>query len=327
MVHRTPFLKKRNQEDYDPAADGLWTVSLSKNAISAIWLTIKADLVQADICVDDLVSGITNINVDFGGFTVIHYINTISCLVMNSLLKQSRAMLIGNGKAIDDIIGVSFPILFGSPYMSEEMCLPASASNQKTLSMNIDIANAYADDILLSVSEVIMPNANPIGFIKQEEVSQEGKGTGDKDISLQTNWDLLKLLFKCPTVPVDAAWTSTINRAGLELDDFMFGYNAVEWEILHGEMMDEMSGMTGIENHIHADPSSGNTGMPENLEEYMRLFAVMDFFHQQQLKWKAPLSKSNTAKLKVNYGVDEAIYYTYASYVPTLGLETKQFGG
>lgn len=223
-------------------------------------------------------------------------------------------MLIGNGQAIDDIRAVSFPILFGAPYLNKDMALPKDLSNRKSLTLGLDIATSSYDDLLISIDEVILPEAKPIGFIKQEEISQAAQGTGDKDIWLQRNWDILKILFKAPTAPDDDAWASTINRAGLEIDDFVFGYQSVDWETLHAELMDELGGMGGIENHFHADPSSGVTGYPEDLEHYLRNFAVMDFFHNKDLYWKAPVSDCSTAKLKVNYGVDEAIYYTTASY-------------
>ncbi len=316
MVYKTKFLKKRVVTDYDPTADEVKTWELSDEAMAAIWITIKGDLVAADKCQDDLMALVTSLDVWMGGFNVVHYINTLSCVVMNSVLKENRGMLMGNGVAIDDVMGVTFPILFGAPYLNDKMALPRSLSNRKTLTLGLDIADAEFDDLLIDICEVILPGASPVGFIKQEEVSQAAQGTGDKDIWLQRNWDLLKLIFKCPTVPVDAAWTQTINRAGLEIDDFVFGYQGVPWSHLHGEMMDELGGMAGIENHFHADPSSGVTGHPENLEEWIRLFGIMDFFHQQDLKWRAPLSVASTAKLKLNYGVDEAIYYTQANYVP-----------
>lgn len=316
MVYKCKFLKKRVESDYDPTADETKTWELSDDALAAIWITIKGDLVAADQCQDDLMGLITSLDVWMGGFNVVHYTNTVSAVVMNSMLKQNRSMLIGNGVAIDDIMGVSFPILFGAPYLNDKMALPKDLSNRKTLTLGLDIADSAFDDLLLDICEVILPDARPVGFIKQEEVSQAAMGTGDKDIWLQRNWDLLKLLFKAPTVPVDATWAQTINRAGLEIDDFVFGYQNVPWTILHGEMMDELGGMAGIENHFHADPSSGVTGHPEDLEHWIRSFAVMDFFHEKDLKWKAPLSIASTAKLKLNMGVDEAIYYSQANYVP-----------
>lgn len=316
MVYKTKFLKKRVEDSYDPTADETKTWELSDEALAAIWITIKGDLVQADLSDDDLMALVTSLDVWFGGFNVVHYINTVSAVMMNMLLKQSRYMLIGNGQAIDDIRGVAFPILFGAPYINEKMALPRSLSNRKTLTLGLDIATANFDDLLIDITEVILPDAHPVGFIKQEEVSQAALGTGDKDVWLQRNWDLLKLIFKGTTVPVDAAWTCTINRAGLEIDDFVFGYQSVPWEILHGELMDEITGMAGIEDHFHADPSSGNTGHPEDLEHWIRSYAVMDFFFNKDLKWKAPLSVASTAKLKLNLGVDEAFYYAQANYVP-----------
>jgi len=321
MVFKPPFLKKRVVSDYDPTADETKTFNLTDEALAAIWITIKGDLVAADKSDDDLMALLTSIQVDMGGFTVLKYTNTVHAIVMNMLLKQSRYMLIGNGQAIDDVRGVCFPLLFGAPYLNSKMALPKSLSNRKSLTLGLDIASANFDDLLLDISEVILPNTKPVGFIKQEEVSKSADGTGDKDVWLQTNWDLLKLTFKCPTVPVDATWTQTINLAGLEIDDFMWGYASVPWTHLHGELMDEISGMAGIEDHFHADPSSGVTGHPEDLEHWIRLFAVMDFFHHKDLKWRAPLSGASTAKLKLNIGIDEAYYFAQANYVPVSRVE------
>ena len=223
-------------------------------------------------------------------------------------------MIIGNGQAIDDIMGCSFPIMFGAPYLNEKMALPYDKSNRKTLSLNVDIADAAFDDLLIDIAEVILPGAKPTGFIKQEEVSVAGPGTGDKDIILQRNWDLLKLLLHCPTVPVDATWAYTIDRAGLEIDDFVFGYQSVPWCILHGELMNEITGMAGIEGHSSLDSVPAAGGMAEDLELWIRYFAVMDFFFEKDLKWRAPLKDASSAKLKLHYAVDEAIYYVQANY-------------
>ena len=313
-VYKTKFLKKRVEDSYDFLADGSKTWELTDDVLAAIWLTIKGDLVQADVCNEKLTGLINGIDVWFGGFNVVHYAHGEHCHMMNMLLKQSRTMLIGNGMAIDDVQGICFPILFGAPYLNEKMALPASLSNRKTLTLNVDIADANFDDLLIDIVEVILPGGNPTGFIKQEEVNLSAQGTGDKDVWLQRNWDLLKMLFHVPTVPVDAAWTTTINRAGLEIDDFVFGYQAVPWTVLHGEMMDEITGMSGIENHTHTGDSFS---MAENLEAWIRHYAVLDFFFNKDLKWRAPLAEASTAKLKLNLGVDEAFNYVQANYVPT----------
>ncbi|NVM22645.1 MAG: hypothetical protein HWN68_12810 [Desulfobacterales bacterium] len=321
MVFKCPFLKKRIVADYDPTADETKTWDLTDDVLAAIWITIKGDFVAADKDDDLLMALVTSIQVDMGGFTVLKYINTLTAVVMNMLLKQSRYMLIGSDHEIDDIKGVCFPLLFGAPYLNTAMALPKSLDNRKTLTLGLDIANADFDDLLVDISEVILPNARPVGFIKQEEVSLSARGTGDKDVWLQTNWDLLKLLFKCPTVPVEAAWTQTVNQAGLEIDDFMWGYNGVPWTHLHGELMDEITGMAGIESHTHSTLVPDETGMATNLEHWIRYFAVMDFFYNKDLKWRAPLSGSSTAKLKLNYGVDEAMYFAQANYVPVSRVE------
>lgn len=322
MVYKTRFLKQVVENDYDPAADGTYTWELSNEALAAVWITIKGDLVQADVCIDDILACLTTIDLWFGGFNVIHYADSLKALVMNCKLKGAAPyILTASSQTIDDVVGITFPLLLGAPYLNESMCLPRSESNRKKLSLTFDIATAYVDDLLVDIAEVILLQANPQGCIKQEQVSVAAKGTGDKDVWLQTNWDLLKLLLYSTTVPTGGAYTSTINRAGLEINDFAFGYKYVPWEILHGELMDELEGQAfGVENHIHADPSSGNTGMPVGLEHWIANFGQMDFFFNNDLKWRAPLKDASTAKLKLNMGVDEAWYFCQANYVPASEL-------
>lgn len=325
MVFKTPFLKKALVRDYDPTADESNTWDLTNNPLGALWIGIKGDLAADEKCDDELMDLIDLIHVQYGAFDVVRYTEPPLCVMMNMQLKQNRYMITGNGMNTDDIRGVIFPILFGAPYLLEDMCLPKDHDNKKTLTLQMDIADANFDDLLVDIHQVILPDAKPKGFIKQHETSISARGTGEQDIKLQTNWDLLKLLFQCPTVPDDSAWTSTIEWAGLELDDFYYGYEGVNWEALHGELMDEMGGMAGIENHFHDDPSSGVTGFPEDLEHWVREFGVMDFFHEKNLKWKAPLSQVSNAKLKVYYGVDEAIKIAQALYVPISGYEKRTY--
>ena len=317
MVYKTKFLKQRVVADYDPAADAVYSVELTDSVLAAIWITVKGDLVAADMCIDDFLLSLTSLDVWFGGFNVVHYATPLKALIMNCKLKGAWPYLVNSSQTIDDVTGVTFPILFGTPYLNPQMALKASHDNRKTLSLGLDIATAALDDLLIDIHEVLLPDATPVGCIKQEEVQVAAKGTGDVDVWLQTNWDLLKLLLYSPTVPTGAAYTSTIERGGMEIDDFAFGYKSVSWETLHGELMDELEGSGPVEDHIHADPSSGNTGMPVGLEHWISHYGQMDFYYKDDLKWKAPLAGASTAKLKMNMGVDEAWAFVQANYVPS----------
>jgi len=318
MVYKTKFLKQTVEDDYQPGLTDLTiTRELSDLPLSAIWIAIKGDLVAANMCIDDFCLSLTAIDVWFGGFNVLHYTHTIKALLMNCKLKQHWPYLIGHTQTIDDSAGVIFPLLFGAPYLNDKMCLPKSLDNRKTLTLSIDVATAALDDLYLDIVEVIMPDATPTGFIKQEQVGVEARGTGDKDLWLQTNWDLLKLLIHSPTVNYEHAYVNTINRAGLEIDDFPTGYKYVPFEILHGELMDELEGSGPVEDHTHLDGTAAQTGMPVALEHWIGNYAEMDFFYEKDLKWRALLAGASSAKLKYNAGVSEAWSFVQANYVPT----------
>jgi len=322
MVHKCPFLKQRVVQDYDQAADGAHTWELSDHPLAALWITIKGDVVEADWCIDDLALSITDLELTHGSFTVVKYNSIKKAVLMNSLLKGSYPYLVASSQTIDDVVGFTFPILLGAPYLLPSMVLPSSKSNRNRLRLTLDIATAKLDDLLIDIHEVILPDANPVGCIKQEEIDYNASGTGDKDKNLQTNWDILKILLHSTTVPTGAAFTSTIETCGIELDDFAYGYKSVVWETLHAQIMDEMPAPANVENHIHADPSSGDTGMPVDLEHWISHFGVLDFFYDYDLKWKLPSAGASTCKLKMNLGVDEAFNIVLAEYVPNRALKS-----
>jgi hypothetical protein len=322
MVYKTKFLKQVVVNDYDPSADENKTFDLTNEALAALWITVKGDLVKANVCIDDILASLTQIDVWHGGFNVLHYQHPVDALVMNCKLKGAKPYLVNSSQTIDDVTGITFPLLFGAPYLNQQMALPASESNRKRLTLGLDIATANLDDLLIDICEVLLPDTPTMGCIKQEEVAVSAKGTGDQDLWLQTNWDLLKLNIYSPTVPTGATYTSTVERAGLEINDFAFGYKYVPWEILHGELMDELEGSAmGVEDHVHLDPSSGSTGMPTDLETWIAHYGELDFFMKYDMKWKAPLAGASTAKLKYNAGVDEAFRIATANYVPASMLE------
>jgi hypothetical protein len=313
MVYKTKFLKQVIENDYTQIADGPHTWELSNEALSAVWVTLKGTLVAANMCIDDLAASITGIDLWYGGFNVIHYQHTIDALVMNCMLKQHWPYHVNQSQTVSDVVGISFPLMLGAPYLNESMALPKSDDNRKKLTLTLDVVTAAITGLELDISEVILPNGAPVGCIKQEESSVEAKGTGDKDLWLQTNWDLLKALITGPHFPCTTTFVSTIERAGLEIDDFAYGYKSVPWEHLHAELMDELEGSGPVEDHYHI--SAGATGMATALEHWIAAYGVLDFFFNKDLKWKAPLAGASTAKLKYNAGVSEAWRIITADYV------------
>ena len=322
MVYKTNFLKQVVVNDYDPLADETVTFDLTNEALAALWITIKGDLVSADVSIADICASITSLDVWHGGFNVMHYAHTFDALMMNCKLKGANPYLVHSAQVIDDVVGVTFPLMFGAPYLNQQMALPASESNRKRLTLGLDIANADVDDLLIDIAEVLLPNTHPLGCIKQEEITVTNGSTGDRDLWLQTNWDLLKLNFYCPTVPAATTYTSTVERAGLEINDFAYGYKYVPWEILHGEMMDELeSNALGNDQHSHLVAGPLACGFPIRLDEDKDHYGELDFFFNHDLKWKAPLAGASTAKLKFNSGVAENFRIATASYVPASMLE------
>jgi hypothetical protein len=318
MVYKGKFLKQVVENDFDPTVSTTYTWELSDQALAAIWLTVKGDLYGIDMCIDDFLAPLSSINVALGSMNVLQYTTPLKALIMNCKLKQHMPYLVASTQTATYVTGVSFPLMFGAPYLNDKMCLPSSLSNRKKLTLTFSADVTHLTDCLIDISEVLMIDANPLGFIRQEEIGVESKGTGDHDLWLQTNWDILKMLLYSPTVPATTVYTSTIERAGIEIDDLPFGYKGVPWEHLHAELMDELEGLTQTENHIHlAAGATSLTGMPSQYEHWIKNYGELDYFFEKDLKWKCPTAGASSAKLKYNAGVAEAWALAVAEYVPT----------
>lgn len=317
MVYMSPYLKSLVVQDYVPAADGVYSWELTDQPLAAIWLTVKGTLNAIDKCITDMMLSVTGLDVWMGSFNVVHYTTGIKALFANCKIKQHWPYMVASSQTAAAVVGVTFPIMFGAPYLNPSMCLPQSLSNRKRLDLTVDIANAGLATTELDITQMIMPGAAPVGCIKQEEIVVANAATGEQDVWLQHNWDLLKLLIYSPTVPVTTAYTATVKRATMEINDFPWGYNQVPWTHLHAETMDELDGPGNIEDHKHlATGATAATGMSYNIDSWSKYFGEMDFFFNQDLKWKAPTAGASSVKLKVVTGVSENYTIIPIEYVP-----------
>jgi hypothetical protein len=321
MVYMSPYLKSLVVQDFTPLADGVYSWELTDQPLAAIWLTVKGTLYAIDQCIDDILASITSLDVWMGSFNAMHYTHAEKCLMANCKLKEAWPYMVASSQTAAAVVGVTFPLMFGAPYLNPQMCLPASLNNRKRLDLGLDIANTHLATLQLDISQVIMPGASPAGAIKQEEITVANALVGEQDVWLQHNWDLLKLLLYSPTVPITTAYTATIHRATLEINDFPWGYNAVPWEHLHAELMDELEGPGDIENHKHlATGATAATGMAYDIDHWTKNFGEMDFFFEQDLKWRAPTAGASSVKLKVVTGVAENYSIVPIEYVPASKL-------
>jgi hypothetical protein len=317
MVYMSPYLKSLVQQDFTPGADGVYTWELTDQPLAAVWLTIKGALVKKDVCIDDMLDSITSLDVWMGSFNVQHYTHAIKALMANCKLKQAWPYMVNSDQYKTHVVGVTFPLMFGAPYLNTNMCLPSSLNNRKRLDLGLDIVTTSLTGLELDICQMIMPGASPVGCIKQEEIPVANAAVGEQDIWLQHNWDLLKLLIYSPTVPTTTAYTCTVHRATMEINDFPWGYNGVPWEHLHAELMDELEGPGDIENHFHRQgAASGETGYAMNIDHWSGHFGQMDFFFEKDLKWRAPTAGASSVKLKVVTGVAEAYSIVPIEYVP-----------
>lgn len=176
----SPYLKSLVVQDYTPLADGVYSWELTDQPLAAVWLTVKGTLYAIDQCIDDILASITSLDVWMGSFNVMHYTSGIKALMANCKLKQAWPYMVASSQTAAAVVGVTFPLMFGAPYLNPQMCLPGSLSNRKRLDLGLDIANTHLATLQLDISQVIMPGASPAGCIKQEEITVANALVGEQ---------------------------------------------------------------------------------------------------------------------------------------------------
>jgi len=255
------FLRSSIINDAAIAADGTYTYDLPVQPISHLVLTIKALNVTNEATIQQLMGLITKIEVTHLSKDIFN-MSALDCLALNLALLKKFPFAI-NPIATDNATrSISLIIPFGRKLFDPSECYKATNRGELQIALTCDIAVTDADGLILQLEAVQMPEASPTQFLKCVTSNYTPAATGESKVSLPLGTRMIGCLLWATTVPATTAWTATIEKLELLIDEVERYFSGTYWETLHGlfheriftaQFADVNTAVAVLENHAYLD--------------------------------------------------------------------------
>lgn len=252
------FLRTLVVNDVTPGADGVVSYDLPVLPQSHLLLTIKALNVTDEATISELLAMISKIEVSHLGKDIFN-MSALDCWVLNLVLQNRLAQAINPVADDNGTRAITIAIPFGRKFFDPGECYKATNKGELQISLTVDIANAGADGLILQLESVQLPEASPSKFLKCVTSNFTPGATGESKVSLPLGTTLAGVLLWATTVPATTAWTTTINKLELLVDEIEHYYTGSIWETLHGAFIEHIfsfmfaeinTAINVIENHV-----------------------------------------------------------------------------
>lgn len=230
------FVRSVIVQDVTPAADGVYTYDLPVNPLSFVDLTIKCLNVTDEATLAQILALVTKAEVVYRGQAIVS-LSAADLYAMNVVLMRG-VPVITNEVATDNATrSVALRIPLGRRPFDVAESFPATKKGELQLQLTVDIATGDADGLILQAETVELLDVTPTQYLKYTTLSATPSATGDMDVGLPIGNDVLGLLLFSTTVPTSTAWTTTIDKLKVLLDNVEYGIANANWESLHGDLL------------------------------------------------------------------------------------------
>lgn len=230
------FLRSIIIDNATPAADGTYTYDLPVNPVSHLMLVIKALNITNEATPAEILAMISNVHVLHRGTSILQ----LSATHLNALdrLLFGKTPIGANQVATDDATRfIALPVPFGRRLYNPDECFPESKAGELQLQLTVDIANAGADGLILQLEACELLGATPSRYLKTTTLTHTPAAAGDSDVDLPLGNLYSALMLWGTTIPTGTAWTTTIDKIKLLLDNVEHYVSSENWEALRGELI------------------------------------------------------------------------------------------
>ena len=219
-----------------PAADGTYDWDLPVQPMSHLDLTIKALNVTNEATRAEILAMVSKIEVLWHGQSVMS-ISATDLDALNSVLFGGLAALTNQVATDNATRSITLRVPFGRVLYDPAECMPETRLGDLKLFMTVDIANGGADGLLLICEAVCLPGAQPASYLKVTTASKTPSSGIDNDTFLPCGNLLAGLLIYSTTVPTGTAWTASVSKIRLLLDNVAHTIINQYWETLHAVLL------------------------------------------------------------------------------------------
>ena len=266
-------------------SDGTITIDLPTNPISHIIYTVKALNAGPDTkaTLAQILGGIEKVEVLYKGSAIISLsgadLYALNCVLFGKEPWQENVINLDNAVRTLTLI-----IPFGTAMYAASRCLFGTKKGELQLKLTLDVADTGYDGMISQIETVELLEASATEHIKITTLSKTAV-SGDFDVDLPIGNRYLAILLFSTTVPTGEAWTTTIDKIKLMVENIQLDYAETNWESLHGMLMNRLGPAGAWGEKIHRftyDPAltavtSADTEAEEQVDTSLAHYALLDF--------------------------------------------------
>lgn len=314
MEYRHLFIQSRLARDYalgTTDADETWLLPTSP--LAGILIGIKALTAAANLADSalTLASQLLSIQVRFRG-AQIYAISGDDLLRFTTQAGIWSSRLWNPAVANDSRRSMELWLPFGRTLFSPTECFPGSSKGESELYISWDAVTASYDNLLLNISPIELPEANPSQFLRVTTMSDTPAATGDKDYDLPRLAPVAGIgVFHTASYPDNA--TTTINSIKVLLNNLDTGYTDIDpvsaRGLCHLGLFPDVSSDTWVqqENSAGAYTQNALTIANHTVNGPGRDYFYLDYDPIRDGKHLLNGPAATDLKLRINFGATSAI--------------------
>lgn len=224
-------------DDVSPASDGDYTYDLPVDPISYITITLKAlnAGVNTKATLAQLLGALSNIQVIYRG-SAIFQISAADLYALDVILFGKEMMQENVVNTDNATRAITLILPFGRKLFDPAECFVATKRGELQLKLTVDIADTGYDGVIFLIETTELLGATPAQYLKVYTLSDTPSAAGDMDLELPRGNKLAGVLLWGTTIHTGTAWTTTIDKVQMLLDNVRRFYCESKAEALHGEM-------------------------------------------------------------------------------------------
>lgn len=211
---------------------------------------------------------------------------------------------------------LSLVIPFGRRLYDPNECFPETTAGELSLQYTVDIADTGYDGFIEQIEQVEIIGAKPKRYLKYMTKSYTPSATGAAEVDLPRGNLYAGILLYGTTVPTGTAWTTTIDKVRLLVNNEEHYYGICNWESLHGELISKCSPAGAWSEKIHMENTdatytqNADTAAEEQDDTALANYVYLDFSPNNSDDFLLSTRELSGLKLEITAGDTNATRIT-----------------
>lgn len=298
------FIRSNLIRDHASATE-VFPVDLPTNPLSHLILAQSCCQAADEATLAEMLAFINSVQVTRLGVTILN-LESEDLWALNAFLNRRPPIVTNSVTTATATRTIGLIVPFGRNVYDPDECYPATKKGELTLRVDTTVIATSAITGIYSVEAVELMGATPTHFLKTTKIAVAAPGaTGDHDVELPTGNEIVAIGIRRTSGPAATTHVYGVQNARLLVDNKEFGYVSARAQCLDADGGLRMGGL----------PSS----MLLQQQVLPPMMFWMDFDPNGDGKWLVDTAGKSSVKLRLDMGVNEAVWITLVERVAVAG--------